>query len=104
MTERGGPGRPVSLFSQAPRSMQIRVKLFASLSQMLPSGVQPHEGFDLDIPPSTTPEQLIDRLRIPRELAHLVLLNGEYIKPGRRDKPIFRENDVFAVWPPIAGG
>lgn len=84
--------------------MQIRVKLYASLSDLLPEGVRPHEGFLLDVQPSTTPAELIERLRIPDGMAHLVLCNGEYIKPERRNEPIFREHDVFAVWPPIAGG
>ncbi|MCP1675400.1 molybdopterin converting factor small subunit [Natronocella acetinitrilica] len=84
--------------------MRIRVKLFASLSDLLPRGVLPHEGFELDIDDDTTPAQLIERLRVPPKLAHLVLRNGEYIKPEQRDQPVFKDGDVFAVWPPIAGG
>ncbi len=84
--------------------MRIRVKLFASLSDLLPDGVKPHDGFELDIQGDVTPAQLIDQLKIPDGLAHLVLINGEYVPPSRRNQPLFSEGDVFSVWPPVAGG
>ncbi|MCK8515577.1 MoaD/ThiS family protein [Methylonatrum kenyense] len=84
--------------------MQIRIKLYASLSKLLPEGVKPHEGFLLDIDDAMTPNQLIDLLKIPRPMAHLILCNGTYIKPADRDSAVFEPDDVFAVWPPVAGG
>ncbi len=84
--------------------MRIRIKLFASLSELLPAGVKPHEGYELDIAEDLTPAELIDELRVPKELAHLVLINGEYLPPAKRRQPVFREGDVFAIWPPVAGG
>ncbi len=84
--------------------MRIRVKLFASLSELLPDGVKPHEGFELEVSEDLTPAALIDQLRIPDGLAHLVLINGDYVPPSRRNQPIFSDGDVFSVWPPVAGG
>ncbi|MCC5858056.1 MAG: MoaD/ThiS family protein [Ectothiorhodospiraceae bacterium] len=84
--------------------MRIRVKLFASLSELMPDGVKPHEGFELDVAEDTTPTQLIQRLKVPDGLAHLVMINGEYVPPSRREQPVLSEGDVFAVWPPVAGG
>lgn len=84
--------------------MQIRIKLYASLSELLPQGVKAHEGFLLDIDDDLTPNQLIDQLHVPRPMAHLILRNGVYIKPEDRDRPLFEDDDVFAVWPPVAGG
>jgi len=84
--------------------MRIRVKLYASLSDLLPQGVRAHEGVELDLPDDTTPYNVIDHFHIPRPMAHLVLCNGVYIKPEQRDQPCLKSGDVFAVWPPIAGG
>lgn len=84
--------------------MQIRIKLYASLSKLLPEGVKPHEGFLLEIDDDMTPNRLVDTLNIPRPMAHLILRNGTYIKPEDRDSALFKEDDVFAVWPPVAGG
>ena len=47
---------------------------------------------------------MIDRYNVPREMAHLVLLNGVYIKPEDRDKAVFNDGDTLAIWPPVAGG
>lgn len=84
--------------------MKIQVKLYASLSEHMPDGRPPHEGAVVDLPDDTSPHGLIDRLDIPRELAHLILLNGVYIDPEDRDQPVLKDGDVLAVWPPIAGG
>ncbi len=85
--------------------MRIRVKLYASLSSLLPKGIKPHDGFELEVPDGYTPNQLIDQLEVPRPMAHLVLRNGTYIKAEDRDSPkVLEDGDVFAVWPPIAGG
>ncbi|WP_290647914.1 MoaD/ThiS family protein [Aquisalimonas sp.] len=84
-------------------TIRLRVKLFASLHVYLPEGAQRNE-VTLEVPADTTPNALLERLRVPREMAHLVLRNGLYVKPGERDRAILREGDAFAVWPPVAGG
>lgn len=84
--------------------MHVRVKLFASLSSLLPDGVKPHEGVVLELADDTTPAELIEQLRIPPGMAHLVLRNGEYLPPPLREQPVLCNDDVFAVWPPVAGG
>jgi len=35
---------------------------------------------------------------------HLVLVNGHYVAPEVRATRQLVENDVLAIWPPIAGG
>ena len=48
---------------------------------------------------------IIDRYKVPRELAHLVLVNGVfYCDTDRDDRQVLKENDVLAIWPPVAGG
>lgn len=83
--------------------MKITIKLYAMLSDYLPSGAQDHVA-EIEVAEDTSPHQLIDSLNIPREMAHLVLLNGVYLEPATRDRPAFKEGDTLAIWPPIAGG
>jgi sulfur carrier protein ThiS len=47
---------------------------------------------------------VIAPLRIPARLVHLVLVNGLYVPPAERGARRFRDGDVVAIWPPIAGG
>lgn len=83
--------------------MEIHFKLYASLSQYLPEEVQGN-GLTIEVPDDSTPHDVLDRHRVPREEAHLVLLNGVYILPADRDKPVIKPGDTLAVWPPVAGG
>lgn len=73
------------------------------LRQFLPAEMQGN-AVELEIDADTTPYQIIDQYNIPREYAHLIMINGVYVEPESRDKPVFRQGDVFAVWPPVAGG
>jgi molybdopterin converting factor small subunit len=83
--------------------MTIKFKLYAGLRDYL-SGDARRNGLDLEIPSDASPYDVIDRYRVPRENAHLMLLNGVYISPQERDKPLFKEGDTLAIWPPVAGG
>ena len=83
--------------------MKITVKLFASFRQYLPIKNR-IDGIILEIEPSISPHQVLTQLKVPVEQAHLLLQNGVFIEPERRDQAIFKENDVFAVWPAVAGG
>lgn len=84
-------------------TIRVRLKLYASLSQYLPAGAEEH-SVSVEIPENATPNQVIDRHNVPRAQAHLVLLNGVYLKPEDRDRPLLQDGDVLAVWPPVAGG
>ncbi len=88
--------------------MRITFKAFATLGQYLP---REHEGrarvgneLPLDVPEGTTVQAVVDRFPMPRELVHLVLVNGEFVLPAERAGHVLREGDVVAIWPPIAGG
>lgn len=83
--------------------MRITLKLFANLRDYLP--VEAKAGrVELELQAATTLADLIERYRLPPKLAHLVLLNGHYIEPGKRAELCLKEGDVLAIWPPIAGG
>ncbi len=83
--------------------MRITVKLFASFRQLLPVENR-IEGISIEVDESITPHQILKKLNVPIEQAHLLLLNGVFIEPEKRNLAIFHENDVFSVWPAVAGG
>jgi sulfur-carrier protein len=83
--------------------MEITLKLYAGLSQYLPENSEKH-AIQINISPSETAFSILEKFNVPKESAHLVLLNGVYIEPEERDKTNFKEGDTLAAWPPVAGG
>ncbi len=83
--------------------MKLRVKLYASLKPYLPEGTPKNEA-DIEIPEGASVQSVLDGFNMPEGLYKLVLVNGIFIYPEERPSRIFVENDVFAVWPPVAGG
>jgi sulfur-carrier protein len=83
--------------------MEITLKLYAGLTQYLPENSDKH-CTKLNISSSETAFSILEQFNVPKESAHLVLLNGVYLEPEAREKPNFSEGDMLAVWPPVAGG
>ena len=84
--------------------MKITFKLYATLSELLPAGAI-NNAIEIDIADNTTLHNLIDAYRVPRELAHLVLVNGVFMCEADRDQAgLLTEGDTLAIWPPVAGG
>ena len=83
---------------------KITVKLFASLMSHLPVNSTKSHGFDYKIDETTTVGFLIDDLKLPRDVIHIVLLNGVYLDAETRDATPLREGDTLGFWPPVAGG
>ncbi len=83
--------------------MEITLKLYAGLTQYLPENSEKH-ATQLNISSSETAFSILDKFNVPKESAHLVLLNGVYLQPDEREKSNFKEGDTLAVWPPVAGG
>jgi len=57
----------------------------------------------LEVSDSTSAYDIIDRYGVSRDDAYLVLVNGVYLQLHERFQPL-KDNDVLAVWPPVAGG
>lgn len=84
--------------------MKITFKLYATLSDLLP-GKPVANAVEIEVPDDVTLNSLIDQYRVPRKLAHLVLINGVYVAAEDRDKTgALVEGDTLAIWPPVAGG
>ncbi len=89
--------------AQDGASVKITFKLYASLTPLLPgTGTDHATGVEVD--PGTSVLDVIDQFKVPRESAHLVLLNGVFIAPEERHKPLLQDGDTLAIWPPVAGG
>ncbi len=83
--------------------MQITLKLYATLGKYLPEGSEKNR-INIDVSEDATAYKIIDQYNVPREMAHLVLLNGIYLQSEERDMSKFKEGDTLAIWPPVAGG
>ena len=83
--------------------MKLTLKLYAGLTDYLPSDAVDNK-LVIEISEHITAYELIDRYSVPREMAHLVLLNGVYVNPEDRSKAVFNDGDTLAIWPPVAGG
>lgn len=84
--------------------MKITFKLYATLQHLLPAGAVKN-AVQIDVPDDATLYDIIDKHQVPRDLAHLVLINGVFHCEADRDQPhVLKEDDVLAIWPPVAGG
>jgi sulfur carrier protein ThiS len=84
--------------------MNITLKLFASLTDYLPVESKYTNIVALDVTEGTTIGNIIEQHNLPEKWVHLVLVNGVYIYPDQRAKHQLVQDDVLAIWPPIAGG
>jgi len=83
--------------------MNIRVKLYASLAEYLPSDAIKNE-IDVAFTEGATPATVIAKLGLPENMCHMVLVNGVYVAPRDRTATTLKDGDHFAAWPPVAGG
>lgn len=84
--------------------MQVTVKLYATLTDYLPASARRDRRVPLDVDGSATVAEVVERMKLPAKLIHLVLLNGVYVEPEARRTTRVSEGDAVAIWPPIAGG
>ncbi len=84
--------------------MKLTLKLFASLTDYLPESSRYTNIVELDVLENASIGQIIATYHLPPKLVHLVLVNGKYIEPEKRASYALAEDDVLAIWPPIAGG
>lgn len=84
--------------------MQITLKLFASLANYLPPNKKSNIEADIEIADGSAIGDVINLYKIPSKSAHLVMVNGVYIKPEERDQYALRPGDALAICPPVAGG
>ena len=64
----------------------ITLKLYATLQHLLPAGTR-RNAASVEIPAGASLNAVIDAWKVPRELAHLVLVNGVFVCDADRDAP-----------------
>jgi len=84
--------------------MRITFKLYALLTDYLPSEARVGNAMPLDLPEGSTILQAIEPFHLPARLVKLVLVNGVYVAPEQRAEHALKDGDVLAIWPPVAGG
>lgn len=83
--------------------MRITVKLYATLTDYLPSNAAGNR-VEVDLPEGCTLAGALAPFGLPPKLTHLVLVDGVFITPEERNTRLMLDGEVLAVWPPIAGG
>ena len=83
--------------------MRITLKLFATLGQYLPADARANAA-EVDVPDGASAHAVLDQFKVPRERAHLVMVNGIYLDARARDVCALQAGDALAIWPPVAGG
>jgi sulfur carrier protein ThiS len=84
--------------------MMITFKLYAGLTEYLPTDRRIGNQMPLEVATGATIEQVIEPFHMPARLVKLVLVNGVYVPPEERGTRTLIEGDVLAIWPPVAGG
>lgn len=83
--------------------MRIRLKLYATLGKYLPPEAVAN-AVEIEADEDASPNAILDRFGVPREAAHLVLINGVFVPRSERDGAGLADGDTLAIWPPVAGG
>jgi molybdopterin converting factor small subunit len=79
--------------------MKIDVELHSYLDQYSPNG-DDARAFTYDLPDGATVRDLIRALRVPAELASVIIVSGE---PADETRAL-KDGDRVTLIPPIAGG
>ena len=80
-------------------SMEVEVKLFATLRDYLPKGSD-RCSCKMSVDGHTRIQDILSRLNIPEEMPKIILVNGVH---GKNDQ-VLKEGDVVSIFPPVAGG
>ena len=83
---------------------RITFKLFATLQDYLPAEAKKTNALVLDLDEGTTVAQVVERFALPLKLAHLVLIDGNFVPPAERIGRVLMDGETLAIWPPVAGG
>jgi sulfur carrier protein ThiS len=84
--------------------MQITFKLYAGLTDYLPSEHRSGNQMTLDVAADAPIDRIIEPFHLPPRLVRIVLVNGVFVPPEQRATRTLAEGDTLAIWPPVAGG
>ena len=84
---------------EGKKSMEIEVKLFATLRDYLPKGSS-RFSCKMEVDGSTRVQDILSRLKIPEEIPKIILINGVH---GKKEQ-VLKDGDILSIFPPVAGG
>jgi len=79
--------------------MEIEVRLFATLQDLVPKKNHSH-FFSVEIERGSTAAAVLYKLKIPKKTAKIILVNGRYSS----EDTVLEEGDILSVFPPLGGG
>lgn len=78
--------------------MKLEVRLFANLRDLLPNDAK--GVTQVEMAQGSTAAELITKMKIPRDLPLIVMINGK-----REDETTeLKEDDRIGIFPPVGGG
>ena len=80
--------------------MQITVNIYAQLRYYLPEQGKSTNEKEWEIPEGTTVGQVLERLKLPKEIRITALLNNNNVN----QKVELKEGDILHILPQMAGG
>jgi hypothetical protein len=83
--------------------MKIKIKLCASLADNLPKGADNREA-EIEVGEMATPLEVMEGLKIPLKLVHMVLIDGVTLSQEEIRSRILIEGQTMTVFPPVSGG
>lgn len=79
--------------------MEIEIRLFANLAQLLPSGSK-NKRAKITVKNEITVDELLKELKIPGNVTNVIMVNGTHQNKTTK----LNEGDVVSVIPPVTGG
>lgn len=83
--------------------MQITLTLRGMLAEYLPPGTGRYSR-PVEVADDATIDTVLTHFHVPRELVHLVLVNGVQIPEAQLVTTPLHAHDTLAIWPPLSGG
>ncbi|MBS3796053.1 MAG: MoaD/ThiS family protein [Candidatus Thorarchaeota archaeon] len=80
--------------------MEVRVKLYATLSQYAPEGTKIGEAFSVELENGTI-RKLIHTIGFSEEKTRIIMVNGDQTKDLDRQ---LKDDDLVVIFPPVGGG
>ncbi len=80
--------------------MKVHVKLFASLGRFTPQDELPGTPFEVELPASSTLQDLMRHLQLPPDEIKVCFVNARIQPPDF----VLSEGDEIGIFPPVGGG
>ena len=81
--------------------MKVTVKFFSSLMEYLPADAADN-AVDIVQAGPVSPNQVLERYKIPEAEVQTMMVNGVFLPPAKRDDPL-SDGDTLTVWPALQG-